>query len=163
MEEYIDLLLKNTFLPHIFDNSFIELDEKLSSIAVIEESLNNYEQQYEELNIEDLAKLLNEKIDRLEELKSRVNSDLLLKFENYINILYISGKDESELIQEDLALHNFSIGYMEKDNFLLPSIDLSYEEDEKIISKYRGSKARNTLLQLCGYCAFSLFNFIILY
>lgn len=138
------------------NNSFIELNEKLSSIAVIEELLSNYEQQYEELNIEDLRKLLNDKIERLEELKSRVNSNLLLKFEEYLNILYKSGINESELIQEDFTLHNFSIGYMEKDNFLLPSIDLSYEDEEKIISKYRGSKARNTLLQLCGYCAFSL-------
>lgn len=100
--------------------------------------------------------MLREKEGRLDELKSRLDGGKILDFEKYINLLYEKGKSVSKLINEDLSLPNFKIEYIQKTNSLLSSI--AVDEEEKIIRNkiYRGSQARSSLIQLCGYCALNI-------
>ena len=62
------------------------------------------------------------------------------------------------MINEDLSLSNFKIEYIQKTNSLLSSIAVDMDEDEKVIRNkiYRGSQARSSLIQLCGYCALNI-------
>lgn len=135
---------------------YVSIDEKFKYISILEDSITNYEAEYKDINIEETIKLLREKEGRLDELKSRLDGGKILDFEKYINLLYEKGKSVSKLINEDLSLPNFKIEYIQKTNSLLSSI--AVDEEEKIIRNkiYRGSQARSSLIQLCGYCALNI-------
>lgn len=137
---------------------YVSLDEKFKYISILEDSIINYESEYKDINIEETIKFLREKEERLDELKSRLDGKKIFDFENYINLLYEKGKTVSKLISEDLSLPNFKIEYIQKTNSLLSSIAVDMDEEENVIRNkiYRGSQARSSLIQLCGYCALNI-------
>ncbi len=52
---------------------YVTIDEKFKYISILEDSITNYESEYKDINIEDTMKLLREKEERLDELKSRLD------------------------------------------------------------------------------------------
>lgn len=132
--------------------SAYSLDKKSFIIALIEENLDK--------NIIDKTKDIENKKNKIKELrenllllKNKDNKDKIDALSNFITSLYLSAKDESEVVSRDESL-NVSIKYNKKGNILQPTI--IYEKDEVIESEnyYIGSNARHTLIQLCGYLGF---------
>ncbi|MDN5093535.1 AAA family ATPase [Aliarcobacter butzleri] len=132
--------------------SAYSLDKKSFIIALIEENLDK--------NIIDKTKDIENKKNEIKELrenllllKNKDNKDKIDALSNFITSLYLSAKDESEVVSRDEKL-NVSIKYNKKGNILQPII--IYEEEEKIKEEnyYIGSNARHTLIQLCGYLGF---------
>lgn len=154
IQKKFDRNIKEKNIAHVY----VSIDEKFKYVSILEDAIANYECEYKDINIEETVKLLREKEDRLDELKSRLDGKKILEFENYINLLYEKGKTVSKLISEDLSLPNFKIEYIQKTNSLLSSIAVDLDEDEKVIRNkiYRGSQARSSLVQLCGYCALNI-------
>lgn len=133
---------------------YVSIDEKFKYVSILEDSIALYESNYKDINIEQTIELLKEKEDRLDELRTRMDGVKIKEFEQDINLLYTKGAINSKLIQEDMSLPNFKIEYIEKTNSLVSSIEVKTDTEEKSIRNkiYRGSQARLSLIQLCGYC-----------
>jgi len=137
---------------------FFTLEEKEKAIVLIENYLNS--------DIRSVESELNEKRKRIkairEELKILQNSDDTRKINelsHYITNLYLSAKDISSIVEDDINQDGFRIQYFKKGNILQPMViktvlDENDFEEEKAIQYYIGSMARHTLIQLCGYLGF---------
>ncbi|MBR6199347.1 MAG: hypothetical protein IKQ61_03660 [Spirochaetales bacterium] len=154
--------LQKKFLVNVkeeqISEKYVSIDEKFKYVSILEESISIYESEYKDINIEETIELLKEKEERLDELKTRMDGVKINEFEQNINLLYSKGNANSKLIREDMSLPNFKIEYIEKTNSLLSSIEVKTDREEKSIRNkiYRGSQARLSLIQLCGYCGINM-------
>ena len=73
----------------------------------------------------------------------------------YITSLYYTPKDISSFIKEDAQRDGFKIQYIKRGNILQPKVNIDTKDSGKISKNCDvGSKARQTLIQLCGYLGF---------
>lgn len=157
--ENVEKKLKSIVKKREEAQSVIDLNEKIQAISVIEELLDKYDQEYQEINIEDTLKKLEIAETELDELVNSIDQEKINKFQKIVMELYKSAAIVSPLIQSDLNYEGFIFDYDEKHNSIIPSI-IVYDTDKSIsevhIEHYRGSQARSTIIQLCGYCALQL-------
>lgn len=137
---------------------FFTLEEKEKAIVLIENYLSS--------DIRSVESELNEKRKRIreirEELKVLQNSDDTKKINElsqYITNLYLSAKDISSVVEDDIKQDGFKIQYLKRGNILQPMViksvlDENDFEEKKAVQYYIGSMARHTLIQLCGYLGF---------
>lgn len=129
------------------------LEEKSKAIAIIEEFLTT-----ETISLDgEIAQKKNRIKEIREDLKVLQNADdtnKINELSEYITSLYFSAKDNSSIIEDDMKQNNFKIQYFKKGNILQPTIEESSGETNKQVYYYPGSKARHTLIQLCGYLSF---------
>jgi len=155
----VERKLKKSVNKRKASQSIIDLDEKIKSVAVIESLLNKYEEEYQEIDIEDTIKKLKNAEDDLDELVNSIDQNKIKKFQTDIMKLYKSAASVSPLIQSDLNHEGFILDYEKKNNSIIPSI-IVYDDDTNVteihIEQYRGSQARSSIIQLCGYCALQL-------
>lgn len=157
--ETVEKKLKKTVKKREKTQTVINIDEKIQLISVVEKLLDEYEQEYQEINIEETIKKLEKAETELDKLINSIDQEKIKKFQKTLMELYKSAAVVSPLIQSDLNYEGFSFDYDEKHNSIIPSI-VVYDTDKSIsevhIEHYRGSQARSTIIQLCGYCALQL-------
>lgn len=132
------------------------LEEKSKSIAVIEDYLTE-EICFSDEEIERLRKRIREIKKELKELQSADDRDMIDEMSKFITDLYYSAKGISSIVEDDVAEEGYKIKYIKRGNILQPMImDLSDRDEviKKEVNYYKGSMARHTLIQLCGYLAF---------
>lgn len=139
------------------NQTFIELDEKIRAISIGEKCLSLYEKEYKDINIDETISKLRKAEDELDELTHKLDENKISEFQKNLMLLYKSAIDDSSLVKADFELENFVLDYDEKNNAIIPSI-VRFEENEKynIHMIYRGSQARSSIIQLCGYCALQI-------
>lgn len=93
--------------------------------------------------------------DRIKELQNKDDSTKIQKLSKYITDLYYTSKDISSFVKEDAQKDGFRIQYIKRGNILQPIINQKTIDNFKISKNCDvGSKARQTLIQLCGYIGF---------
>lgn len=134
------------------------LEEKVKAIVLIED--------YLAADIRSGEEELKEKRKRIkairEELKVLQNSDDTRKIKElseYITSLYLSAKEISSVVDDDIKEEGFKIQYLKRGNILQPLVvrtvlDEDEIEEKRAFNYYIGSMARHTLIQLCGYFGF---------
>lgn len=130
------------------------VNQKEKSIALIEDYLT------EVIGNNDI-KLIQQRIKNIKkEIQILQNSDDESKINDMSKVvtdLYLSAKNVSTIVSEDIENSGFEIQYLKKGNILQPriltkNID-TYTTNTKV-NLYVGSMARHTLIQLCGYLSF---------
>lgn len=129
--------------------------EKAQAITLINEYLGYYD---EDLDNDSLASKKSELKKIREEIRILQNGNDTEKIHALsadITHLYKASTVVSDLAEYDFRKPGFQITYLKNGNILQPQI-VDEEEDRKNQFKnfYTGSKARHTLIQLCGYLAF---------
>lgn len=138
---------------------YIELDDKIQSISIGERFLNLYEKEYEEINIQETIDSLKNKEDELDKIMHNLDEEKLRDFSKIVMKLYKSAENVSPLVKSDFEMEGFILDYIEKNNAIVPSIiiyDDDKHEDNVHVMMYRGSQARASIIQLCGYCALQI-------
>ena len=141
------------------NSEIIEIDKKIQLISVIEDLLNRYDIEYQEIDIEDTITRLETAEKDLDRLINTVDQEKIKQFQKIVIDLYKSASSVSPLILSDLTHEGFIFDYDEKHNYIIPSM-IVYDEDDTLseihIEQYRGSQARSSIIQLCGYCALQI-------
>ena len=71
--------------------------------------------------------------------------------------LYKAAINDSPLVKSDIELENFFLDYDERNNAIIPSISqFNDKENYHLQVIHRGSQARSSIIQLCGYCALQI-------
>ncbi len=127
------------------------LEEKAKSATLIREYLqmtvkNNFAE------IKELRSRISEVTKELRLLQKSDNRAKLDEFSYIINQIYSSASETSPFVRFDLE-HNIQIKYIKKGNRLQTIKPAEYCIDE-FSEINKGSMARHTLIQLCGYLAF---------
>lgn len=134
------------------------MEEKSKAIALIEEYLS--------ADVCDRSEELKEVKRKIRETKENIkvlqNSDDITKIKKlseYITMLYKTAKGISSVVDDDLFQDGFNIQYLKRGNILQPisqTTEINENNMEKKVETYYyiGSKARRTLIQLCGYLGF---------
>lgn len=92
---------------------------------------------------------------KLKELQNEDDKSKIQHLSKYITKLYYEAKETSSFIKEDTSKDGFKIQYIKRGNILQPIINSKNNENVIIAKNYNiGSKARMTLIQLCGYLGF---------
>ena len=104
---------------------------------------------------------LNKKYEEIKSCKAKIqelqNDDDENKIQNlskYITDLYCTPKDISSVVKEDMLKDSFKIKYFKRGNLLQPTIIETKDNMKQTRNYNTGSKARHTLMQLCGYMGF---------
>lgn len=93
--------------------------------------------------------------DKIKELQEADDKVKLSNFSKYITDLYSCVPSKiSSIVKEDLQRDSFKIQYQKRGNILQPMIKAKKEDTEIFVNYITGSKARHTLMQLCGYMGF---------
>lgn len=148
------IILKEEIQKYDGDYELYSFEEKEKAFIL----LDNY------LKIEqiDCSEDLKKKYDEIKKYKSKIqelqNDDDKIKISNlskYITSLYYTPKDISSFIKEDAQRDGFKIQYIKRGNILQPKVNIDTKDSGKISKNCDvGSKARQTLIQLCGYLGF---------
>ena len=110
----------------------------------------------------DCSEELKEKQETIKQYKAKIqelqNDDDISKIQElskYITALYYEPKAISKFIEEDTSRDGFKIQYIKRGNILQPIINSKNAQNIIVPQNYHiGSKARMTLIQLCGYLGF---------
>lgn len=155
--------LKNAIKRNSVKFEMYSLEEKQKAMAIIEEYLST-DIIFSDERISSLRKKLSDLKKTMKLLQNTDNEDKINRFSQYITDLYLSAKDISSLVEEDLKQNSFQINYIKRGNILQPKIRIEEEITEQEMNKskiqfksvnfYIGSMARHTLIQLCGYFGF---------
>lgn len=134
------------------------LEEKAKAIALIEDYLSADIHSSEE-ELKEKNKRIKEIRDQLKILQISDDTKKIKELSDYITKLYLSAKEVSSVVDDDINQEGFRIIYLKKGNILQPAItktviDENQIEEKKTVNYYIGSMARHTLIQLCGYIAF---------
>lgn len=148
------IILKEEIQKYDGDYELYSFEEKEKAFIL----LDNY------LKIEqiDCSEDLKKKYDEVKKYKSKIqelqNDDDKTKINNlskYITNLYYTPKSISSFIKEDAERDGFKIQYIKRGNILQPKVNIDTKESGKMSKNCDvGSKARQTLIQLCGYLGF---------
>ena len=128
----------------------LDLDQKVKTAILVSEYLRHYNED----DIEAKLKSLNDKLREYKQLlnQARWNNDesRVAKVSETITSYYKLAESLSSFVTEDFRHEGFRVDYVKEGNALQPMYIVEDQDSEC----YTGSKARHTLLQLCGYCAF---------
>ncbi len=165
-------------------SQYVIKDETINKLkkqrTVLKEEIQKYDSDYELYSFEEKEKafvllenyLTVEQVDCSEDLKNKYeeikqcrtkiqelqnddDSSKIQALSKYVTDLYYSAKDISSFVKEDSSRDGFRIQYIKRGNILQPMINVKIKDNSKISKNCDvGSKARHTLIQLCGYMGF---------
>lgn len=165
-------------------SQYVIKDETINKLkkqrTVLKEEIQKYDSDYELYSFEEKEKafvllenyLTIEQVDCSEDLKNKYeeikqcrtkiqelqnddDSNKIQALSKYITDLYYTAKDISSFVKEDSSRDGFKIQYIKRGNILQPIINVKTKDNYKISRNCDvGSKARQTLIQLCGYLGF---------
>lgn len=143
-------LLKEEIEKYTENYEIYNIEQKQKAFILLETYLSE--------NCNDYSEELQKKRELIKKYKARIrelqNEDDLKKIEeisNYITKLYFSATKTSSFVKEDSLKNGFKIKYIKRGNILQPIIN---KETKENVNYEIGSKARQTLIQLCGYFSF---------
>lgn len=147
-------ILKDEIQKYDSDYELYSFEEKEKACIL----LDNYLEVEQVDCSEDLRKKLEEIKkckDKIKELQNADDDTKILNFSKYITDLYSCVPIEiSSFVKEDILRDGFKIQYQKRGNILQPMIKAKKEDTEILANYNTGSKARHTLMQLCGYMGF---------
>lgn len=137
---------------------FFTLEEKEKAIVLIENYLASDVESVEE-ELKDKRRRIKEIREELKVLQNSDDTKKINELSQYITDLYLSAKDISSVVEDDIKQDGFKIQYLKRGNILQPMVvktvtDENEFEEKKAVQYYIGSMARHTLIQLCGYLGF---------
>lgn len=165
-------------------SQYVIKDETINKLkkqrTVLKEEIQKYDSDYELYSFEEKEKafvllenyLTIEQVDCSEDLKNKYeeikqcrtkiqelqnddDNNKIQALSKYITDLYYTAKDISSFVKEDSSRDGFKIQYIKRGNILQPIINVKTKDNYKISRNCDvGSKARQTLIQLCGYLGF---------
>lgn len=143
-------ILRDEIKKYSKDYEFYPLREKEKALILMDNYLA-----IEESDCSEELKKKQEEIKRyrakIKELQGADDFSKISKLSKYITNLYYTAKEVSSFVKTDSERDGFRIEYIKQGNVLQPKVS-SKSKDNKTLDKiYIGSKARHTLIQLCGY------------
>ncbi len=127
------------------------ISEKAKAAALIKEYLH-MDIKNNEADIQTLRSQISGLKKELKALQASDDQVKIEEFSNVTNQLYFSAVNESPFVKFDFD-HNVRIRYIKKGNRLQTIKPVDYSDDG-FAEINKGSMARHTLIQLCGYLAF---------
>lgn len=131
----------------------LDFDQKNKAILLA----NSYLSQYSTLCNPGDLKRVKEEVSKLRkeqfERRRTVDNASINNISATITTLYRSACDESSFVASDFAMSDFSIQFQKEGVGLQPV----YNAGGYSVDLFTGSRARHTLMQLCGYLAFMRF------
>lgn len=128
----------------------LDFNEKCKAVLVV----NEYLSQYSALSKPDDLNDVKKEISRLKkELFNLEHSDDEASIDSIsvtVTDLYHSASQASSFVESDFKQLDFQIKYQKEGVGLQPT----YSEGENSVDVFTGSRARHTLMQICGYFAF---------
>lgn len=127
--------------------------EKSQAVTLIKEYLGYYDEDFSSDNMADIRNKLKEVREEIRKLQNGNNTEKINSLSADMTHLYKASTEVSDLAEYDFRKNGFQITYLKNGNVLQPQI-IDEEEQKQLINFNTGSKARHTLIQLCGYLAF---------
>lgn len=148
------IVLKEEIQKYDSDYELYSFEEKEKAFILLENYLaieqvdchDDLKNKYEEI------KQCKAKIQNLQQADDNQKIQTLSK---YVTSLYFSAKDISSFVRDDSSRDGFRIQYIKRGNILQPMVNENAKDNNKKFKNCDiGSKARHTLIQLCGYLGF---------
>ncbi|KRN57775.1 hypothetical protein [Carnobacterium divergens] len=149
--------LKNEIQSNNSKFEMYSLEEKQKAMAIVEEYLST-DIVFSDEKLSSMKKKLIELKNTIKILQNEDDYRKINQLSQYITDLYLSAKDISSLVDDDLKQNGFRIDYIKRGNILQPKVEETKNDGEysenNFVNLYIGSMARHTLIQLCGYLGF---------
>lgn len=128
----------------------LDFDQKVKTAILVSEYLRFYNEDDIETKLKSLNDKLREYKQLLNQARWNIDDSRITEVSKTITGYYQFAESLSSFVAEDFRREGFRINYVKEGNALQPM----YVVEDQVSECYTGSKARHTLLQLCGYCAF---------
>ncbi len=132
------------------------LPEKEKAITIVEDYLKSDVVFVDEEKINEIKTKIAGLKKEIKYLQNADDVEAINNFSEYITKMYVSAKDMSSFVADDVKEVGFKIKYLKRGNSLQPiRLEVEKETNQSIEKPYyAGSMARHILIQLCGYTAF---------
>lgn len=129
--------------------------DKVQAVTLIQEYLSFYDADLSSDSVKSLRSALRTIRERIRILQNTNNPSKIDAISEDVTKLYKLSVGVSDLVEYDFSKPGFKISYIKNGNTLQPQISEANKPDDQLFKNYyTGSKARHTLIQLCGYLAF---------
>ena len=129
--------------------------DKVQAVTLIQEYLSFYDADLSSDSVKSLRSALRTIRERIRILQNTNNPSIIDAISEDVTKLYKLSVGVSDLVEYDFSKPGFKISYIKNGNTLQPQISEANKPDDQLFKNYyTGSKARHTLIQLCGYLAF---------
>ena len=128
----------------------LSADEKRIALLRLDDYIGRYDDEKIEERLAVEKDLLSKKKADLRQSRLDLNRGKIKGISSRITSLYRAAESCSPFVQTDFELDGFSIEYVKNGNLIQPV----FLGGDGFVDYYTGSKARHTLMQFCGYCAF---------
>jgi hypothetical protein len=129
--------------------------DKSQAITLIKEYLGYYDDDFDNSKLAEIRRELKEVREEIRKLQNGNDTEKINNLSADITRLYKSSTEVSDLAEYDFRKDGFQVTYLKNGNILQPQIiDEGVDNQDQFKNLYTGSKARHTLIQLCGYLAF---------
>lgn len=126
------------------------VDEKKAALVIVKDCFRRLRSESCSDQVAELKSQISKLRQEIKNLKRADNEQDLESVSKSVSGYYSSAVNQSSFVAEDMSMSNFSIRYIKNGNTLQPQ----FTNEGVVVNFYCGSHARQTLIQLCGYCAF---------
>lgn len=128
----------------------LDFDEKSKAVLVVNEYLSQYSALCKPDNYDDVKKEISRLKRELFKLKHSDDDTSINSISDTVTDLYHSASPASSFVVSDFKQLDFHIKFQKEGVGLQPT----FTEGEDSVDVFTGSRARHTLMQVCGYFAF---------
>ena len=128
----------------------LDFNEKSKAVLVVNEYLSQYSTLCKPDNYDDVKKDISRLNRELKELKHSDDDNSINSISDTVTDLYHSASQASSFVESDFKQPDFYIKFQKEGVGLQPT----FAEGEDSVDVFTGSRARHTLMQVCGYFAF---------
>lgn len=148
------ILNKKKYTPY-------SVDEKRAALIIVKNYLSEFSLKSHQENLNDLREKATELRKTIKDLKQTDNMNDINTISEKVTAYYTGAASSSSFVAEDTKKTGLSIRYIKNGNTLQPQFESEEENEGELVKRtvnYNcGSHARQTLIQVCGYCAFMEF------
>lgn len=128
----------------------LDFNEKSKAVLVVNEYLSQYSALCKPDNYDDVKKEISRLNRELQKLKHSDDDNSINSISDTVTDLYYSASQASSFVESDFKQPDFYIKFQKEGVGLQPT----FTEGEDSVDVFTGSRARHTLMQVCGYFAF---------
>lgn len=128
----------------------LDFDEKSKAILVVNEYLSQYSALCKPDNYDEVKKEITRLNQELRKLKHSDDDNSINSISDAVTDLYHSASQVSSFVESDFKQPDFYIKFQKEGVGLQPT----FTEGDDSVDVFTGSRARHTLMQVCGYFAF---------
>lgn len=128
----------------------LDFNEKSKAILVVNEYLSQYSALYKPDYYDDVKTEISRLNRELRKLKHSDDDNSINSISDAVTDLYHSASQASSFVESDFKQPDFYIKFQKEGVGLQPT----FTEGDDSVDVFTGSRARHTLMQVCGYFAF---------